>query len=99
MRSWRGIVMGAMALALLDALVQRQGAAGRVSSWAQGAGKVVAKFLDPTVPTFATTPGSPAPSAQTQALTTPSAAPPAAATLTAPPSTVPPTTANPSITV
>jgi hypothetical protein len=97
MRSWRGLVMGAMALALLDALVQRAGAAGRVSSWAGGAAKVVSKFLDPTVPTFTTTAATPAPSAQTQALTTPSAAPPAAA-LIPPASSAAPAT-NPSVTV
>jgi hypothetical protein len=89
-----------MALALLDALVQRAGAAGRVSSWAGGAAKVVSKFLDPTVPTFTTT-GTTAPSAQTQALTTPSTptstAPPTAA-LIPPASSAAPAT-NPSVTV
>lgn len=68
-RSWRGILGGAIALALLDALVQTTGAANRVSGWLGGTGKFVNDFLSPTVPTFKTTTTSA--TAETQALTQP----------------------------
>jgi hypothetical protein len=90
-RSWRGIISGALALALLDALVQTTGAASRVSGWLSGTGKVVNDFLSPTVPTFAASTTSA--TAETQALTTV----PATTVTPTPttPATVPPNTPVP----
>ncbi len=51
--------MGAVGLAVLDAVLSRPGAASNVGGWELSASKLVAAFISPTVPAFAT--GSVAP--------------------------------------
>lgn len=54
MRSWGSLLVGAIGLAVLDGVVSRSGATGRVGSWLSGAGSIVRRFLDPTIPFFST---------------------------------------------
>lgn len=53
--SWRGLALGAIGLAVLDAVVSKANAAGNVGGWLEDAGNLVKKFLDPTVPFFTVT--------------------------------------------
>ena len=54
MRSWTGLLVGLLGLAVLDGVVSGQGA-GNVGGFLAGAGTVVNRFLDPTVPLFSPT--------------------------------------------
>ena len=49
------VIMGALALAVLQGIVSRKQATANVGGFIAGAGKAVAKFLDPTVPAFSST--------------------------------------------
>jgi hypothetical protein len=51
--SWGGLAIGAVGLAVLDGVVSRQQAASNVGGWIAGAGSLVQRFLDPTVPLLA----------------------------------------------
>ncbi len=54
--------MGALGLAVLDAVVSRPAAAGRVGGALSGVGTIVRKFISPAVPAFApSTPPTAAP--------------------------------------
>ncbi len=75
------VVAGAMALAVLDAVVSRQSAASNVGGWFESFGNLVRDFLSPAVPAFSTT-----------ATTSASAPAPAAARPNAPPGAAPNTT-------
>ncbi len=55
MRSWGSLLVGAVGLAVLDAVVSRSTASSNVGSALSGAGGLVRRFLDPTVPLFSTT--------------------------------------------
>jgi hypothetical protein len=50
--SWTGLLVGAIALALLDALLTNRAAAGNVGGAETGLAGLVAKFIDPAVPAF-----------------------------------------------
>ena len=58
MKSYGGLLVGALGLAVLDAVVSRPQAASNVGGWLSGAGGLVKRFLDPTIPLFATTAAS-----------------------------------------
>lgn len=64
MRSWGSLLIGAIGLAVLDGIVSRPGATGRVGSWLSGAGSLVNRFLNPTIPFFSTPSSSATTSAQ-----------------------------------
>jgi hypothetical protein len=57
-RSWGGLLIGAIGLAVLDGVVSRQQAATNVGGWIASAGSLVNRFLDPTIPLFSTTTSS-----------------------------------------
>jgi hypothetical protein len=52
MKSWGALIVGMVGLAVLDGVVSRQSAASNVGGWLEGAGSLVNKFLNPTVPLF-----------------------------------------------
>ncbi len=56
MRSWSGLLVGVVGLAVLDGVVSSQQGSSNVGGALAGAGSLVRKFLDPTVPFFTTTP-------------------------------------------
>lgn len=66
--SWRGLALGAVGLAVVDAVLTHAGAANRVGGWLLGASNLVAKIVDPTVPFFAASSSS---SSSSQPSTTP----------------------------
>lgn len=51
---WTSVAVGAMALALLDAVLAHQGAAGRLGSGMAHFGAAVQRFLSPAIPAFST---------------------------------------------
>lgn len=55
MRSWGTILAGAIALAVLDAVVSTSKGASNVGGFLAGAGGFVQKLISPQVPAFATT--------------------------------------------
>ena len=82
--SWGRILFGAIGLALLEAFLARPGAAGNVGSTELALSKLVGRFLDPSVPAFAT-------SSTTSKTTSPSSSAPATPTApTSPSQSVPP---------
>jgi hypothetical protein len=91
--SWGGLLVGAIGLAVLDGVVSSQQASANVGGWVEGAGSLVNRFLNPTVPLFstpaATTTAAPATTAAATTTTTTTTAPGAAVT------TIPPATAVP----
>ncbi len=96
---WTSIALGAMALAVLDAVLSHAGAASNVGGWLSSAGNLVNRFLDPAVPFFSTTStsSSVAPTASTSASSgtlTPSNVPQTSQPTTAAPGgiTIPPGT-------
>ena len=50
--NWRSLIAGALGLALLEAVLARPGAAGRLGSAETGLGNMVRIFLDPATPFF-----------------------------------------------
>ena len=76
--SWGGLLIGILGLAVLDGVVSRQQASSNVAGVLQGAGSVVQRFLDPTIPLFSTstTQTATTTAATTSATTTQAAASP-----------------------
>ena len=54
MRGWGSIVLGAMGLAVLEAIVSSKQATSNVGGFIGGLGALVQRFIDPTVPFFST---------------------------------------------
>jgi hypothetical protein len=84
------IIAGAMALAVLDAVVSHNQAASNVGGWFQTFGNAVRRFLSPAVPAFTTGTSTPGPSKTAAISTVPPALAPAGVgtpTTTSPPVT------------
>ena len=67
--NWRAIFLGAVGLAVLEAVPTRKGGAQQVGGALTGAAGVVEKFISPAVPAFASA-GASTTSATTMAATT-----------------------------
>jgi hypothetical protein len=93
-RSWTSLLIGLLGLAVLDGIVSGPGA-GNVGGFLSGAGAVVRRFLDPTVPLFSpATPVTSSTSSGTAAATTTAQTTAGATGVTV----IPPATAPPALT-
>lgn len=71
---WGNIILGALALALLEGIVTSRSSTANVGGFLASSGKAVAWFIDPTVPAFKNT-STPSTSQPAHPLTTQSAFP------------------------